>query len=359
MTQPPNTEDGRFAAVVDGVHEYLVWLILASYLMAGFMPAFGLWLRDVNLATIGAPWHRLEFTLPHVMLGALLFNAGLGVKLEEISRLFTDPRMLCSGVVGNMVTPLLFILVLSVLMDAWHNPEEVQHILVGLALVIAMPIAGASTAWAQNANGNLGLSLGLVLITTLLSPLITPAVLHIVGYVTTGDYSKDLHELASGGVLTFLGAWVVLPSVIGILLRSIAGGERVETVKPYLKLSNFIILVLLNYSNAALSLPQALRHPDLDFLGMLLLIVVALCLLAFVTGYAVARMTQATRDERVSLVFGLGMNNNGTGLVLASASLADHPQVMLPVIFYTLVQHVVAALADVVLSRESPDRLSG
>ena len=36
------------------------------------------------------------------------------------------------------------------------------------------------------------------------------------------------------------------------------------------------------------------------------------------------------------------MNHNGTGLVLASVSLAAYPQVMLPIIFYNLVQHVIA-----------------
>jgi BASS family bile acid:Na+ symporter len=40
------------------------------------------------------------------------------------------------------------------------------------------------------------------------------------------------------------------------------------------------------------------------------------------------------------------MNNNGTGLVLASVALADHPQTMLPIIFYNLVQHLVASVVD-------------
>ncbi|HET6377189.1 MAG TPA: hypothetical protein VFG05_02610 [Methylocella sp.] len=40
------------------------------------------------------------------------------------------------------------------------------------------------------------------------------------------------------------------------------------------------------------------------------------------------------------------MNNNGAGLVLASTLLTDHPEVMLPVIFYTLVQHLAAACVD-------------
>lgn len=65
-----------------------------------------------------------------------------------------------------MLVPLLFIIAIDLPMRFWHNAEEVQQILVGLALVASMPIAGSSTAWAQNANGNLALSLGLVLLTT-------------------------------------------------------------------------------------------------------------------------------------------------------------------------------------------------
>ena len=41
-------------------------------------------------------------------------------------------------------------------------------------------------------------------------------------------------------------------------------------------------------------------------------------------------------------MFGLGMNNNGTGLVFAATVLRHMPEVMLPVICYNLIQHVVA-----------------
>jgi BASS family bile acid:Na+ symporter len=62
----------------------------------------------------------------------------------------------------------------SLVMAAWHSNGEVQNILVGLALVASMPIAGSSTAWSQNASGDVTLSFGLVLGSTLLSPLTTP-----------------------------------------------------------------------------------------------------------------------------------------------------------------------------------------
>ena len=71
----------------------------------------------------------------------------------------------------------------------------------------------------------------------------------------------------------------------------------------------------------------------------------------FATGYALARAFHATRPDTASMMFGLGMNNNGTALVLASMALAEHPEVMLPVIFYNLIQHFTASFVDRALTR--------
>ena len=92
-------------------------------------------------------------------------------------------------------------------------------------LVASMPIAGSSTAWSQNANGDLAPSLGLVLASTLLSPWATPLALHAVGFLTTGDYSEDLHELASTGTFVFLCLCLV-PSFAGIGFRRLISDVR-------------------------------------------------------------------------------------------------------------------------------------
>jgi BASS family bile acid:Na+ symporter len=334
------------AELVSFIRQSFIWFIIASYLVAAVLPEFGLWIRHENLGGVNVLGRELVFSMPQIMLAILLFNAGLGVKTAELTKLFCNSALLLGGVLGNVLTPLLFIAGVSFLIRNWHNLEEVQQILVGLALVASMPIAGASTAWAQNANGNLVLSLGLVLVTTFLSPLLTPLVLHAVGFLTTGVYSEDLHKLASNGVVSFLGVWVILPSLLGILSRRLMGEHSYTELTLLIKLFNYIILILLNYSNASLILPQALSQPDLDFLMLILLVVTTLCFTAFASGYLLANFFRVDRNSRISLMFGLGMNNNGTGLVLASVALADHPQVLLPIIFYNLVQHLIASIID-------------
>lgn len=332
--------------IIHFIHHYLIWIILCSYFLAALFPEFGLWIRDTHLGSSTVFNIKLEASLPLLMLATLLFNAGLGVNIEELSQVLKKPKFLICGLIGNWLIPVCLILFLSVLLKIWHDSEEVQQILVGLALIAAMPIAGASTAWSQNANGNLALSLGLVLFTTLLSPIFTPLIFHIVGLITIADYSEDLHELASGGVVSFLSIWVVLPSLLGIATRSILGDETIEKSKLYLKLINYFVLILLNYSNAALTLPKAIAKPDIDLLIITFIIVSFLCASAFYSAYYLAKYFHANRKNTISLMFGLGMNNNGTALVLASVSLTDHPEVMLPIIIYNLVQHLVASIID-------------
>ena len=125
----------------------------------------------------------------------------------------------------------------------------------------------------------------------------------------------------------------ILPTVPGILINRCIKAHRKATAKPYVKLSNHGVLVLLTYSNASLALQKALSHPDYDFLVIIRLIVVALCLTAFGSWYLLARLFRTDRKDRISLMFGLGLNSNGAGLVPASTALSHHPQVMLPLIF--------------------------
>jgi BASS family bile acid:Na+ symporter len=63
-------------------------------------------------------------------------------------------------------------------------------------------------------------------------------------------------------------------------------------------------LLLLNYSNASLTLPSVVAHPDLDFLAIIFVIVTGMCAAAFTSGYLLARACQVDRKQTASLMFG-------------------------------------------------------
>jgi bile acid:Na+ symporter, BASS family len=330
----------------DLVHRYFIWLLIATFCAAAFAPSAGLQLQKLRLFDIHIGGVDLAASTSTILLSLLLLNAGLVTNLDEAKRIVGRPIMMLGGAIGNFLVPLAFVAALSLFSEWWRETEEWQQILTGLAFIAAMPIAGASTAWTQAANGNVSLSVGLVLVTTLLSPLITPFIMGRASAVTVGDYGEDLQELAAGGSISFLGAWILAPTLLGVLGGRLISAGRIARAKPYFKLANSAIILALNYANASLSLPDVVARPDPDFLAIMIAAIFTLCVISFGAGYLLARIARADRQETASLMFALGLSNSSAGLALASTAMPDHIGVMLTVIFYNLVQYFVAALVD-------------
>jgi BASS family bile acid:Na+ symporter len=339
------------------IHRHLLWFLLGAYLIAMVVPTPGLWIRSVSFGEINFFSQKTSISLLMIMLAILMFNAGLGLKFSDLKSLIQKKYLLLAGLAANLIIPIVYIYGMTIPMRLWYEPFEVQYILVGLALVAAMPIAGSSTAWAQNSNGNLALSLGLVFFSTILSPIVAPVTFNIFGEMASEEYEKVLHDLAAYGSGGFLGLWVVMPALTGIAARLMVSEDGQTGGMGYLKPINSIVLLLLNYSNASVSLPQAMAERDYDFLAITLAITAGLCLALFAAGYGLSRLFKLNRPEGISLMFGLGMNNNGTGLVLASLVLSAYPNIMVPIIFYNLVQHIVAGTVQEIMSRResNPD----
>jgi BASS family bile acid:Na+ symporter len=84
-------------------------------------------------------------------------------------------------------------------------------------------------------------------------------------------------------------------------------------------------------------------HPDAEFLSMVLGVAVSLSVVTFGAGWVLARALRLDRSRQAPLIFGLGMNNNGTGLVVASSAMPGYPLVLLPILVYNLIQPLAAA----------------
>jgi len=331
------------------LHSHLLGLLVLSYALAAVCPALGLWLRDIRIVGVALGGGRLGVSVPTLLLSFLLFHAGLRVRSERAREITRRPTVLLIGLVANLAVPVAYILTIMPIMSAWHNPREAGTLLLGLALVAAMPVAGSSTAWAQHSGGDMTLSLGLVLASTLLSPLTTPAAFRLLGAAAPEGLAGELHRLADNGAGAFLTLWVLTPSIAGILIGAIVGPLRATAIDRRLKPIGPVVLLLLCYANASACLPKALGTPDWDFLAVTIGFVVGLCTLTFASGHLLGCLVGAAREERAALMFGMGMNNNGTGLVLASAALASQPIVLLPIIAYNLVQHLAASCASSLL----------
>ena len=155
---------GRMSDVSHFLHRHLLKLIVLSYGLAAVCPAPGLWIKDAEILDVAGSARRPgDYDPPEAPALAPAVqrrDAGPGRPGRADRR---RPGVMLAGLATNLVVPLLFLAVMVPALRAWHNPDEAAIVLVGLALVTAMPIAGSSTGWAQAADGDMALSLGLVL----------------------------------------------------------------------------------------------------------------------------------------------------------------------------------------------------
>src|SRR5262245_8662516 len=111
--------------LADFMSHRLLWLLVGSYVLAALIPEPGLWLRSVNLAA--AAGARLpHMSVPAVLLSFLLFNAGLGVRMNQLYQLAKRPTLLAVSVLADLVLPVLFIMMTATTMQLWLKPGEAQ-----------------------------------------------------------------------------------------------------------------------------------------------------------------------------------------------------------------------------------------
>ncbi len=333
-------------------HRHLIWFLAGCYCLGAFWPGVGMWIRQCHF---GPPvGHGMGLSLLSVMLGLLLLNAGLGLDHEHLLHLRRRWPVLIAALMAGILLPLAYLVVLCWL-PGFADVATRLPLLLGIAVIAAMPTAGSSTAWSQNADGNLAMSLGLVLLSTLLSPLVAYGVLQFLNEAVADQGGEATIEFASQMAATFLALWVIVPALVGIGIRRLLGSARTKRVMRHVKLANLINLLLLNYSNASLALPSLVERPDSKLLVTAVVASLGLAVVSFGGAAAISRVFREQRAERASLLFGLGMRNNGAGLVLVATVVPEPEIVLLPIILYNLIQHLGAGIVDRYLLGDAED----
>jgi len=185
-------------------------LLVLCYGLAAGWPGPGLSLRELAFGG-GTQAAGPAVTLPLILLAILLFCAAVATDLTQIRAVASRPSTVLFALVGVWVAPAVFLTLISLTF-----PNLSAGLLLGLALVAAMPVANSSVGWAQHAGGNLALSLCLIVLSIGLSPWVTPQLIRLFGLSlseTQRVYSDALVARFSG---QFFIVWVVVPpSAVG------------------------------------------------------------------------------------------------------------------------------------------------
>lgn len=261
---------------------FALWILLFA-LLAFYQPAWFLPL---------AKW-----IVP--LLGLIMFGMGLTLKTEDFREVARRPLRVLIGVLAQfLIMPGLAWLLCQVL----RLPSEVA---VGVILVGCCPGGTASNVMTWFARGDLALSVAITAVTTLLAPLVTPALIWLL--------ASAWLPVQFGALFMSILQVVLLPIALGLIAQRLLG-VRVRHLVEVLPLVSVVSIVIIVAAVVAASQAKIAES------GLLIMAVVVLHNgFGLALGYLAGKLFGMPLAQRKTLSIEVGMQNSGLGAALASA----------------------------------------
>ncbi len=320
--------------------QHFLALLVVAYVCSVFFPHLGLLIRTPLFS--GSEISSINF-----MLAAVLLTLGLSTPLDGLKQIAGNLRAVSLFYVVRITAALLVALATHFVVDS-----QIGNF-VGLIMVCVAPTAASSASWSLQLGSCKTTTIALILGTTLLSLLIGPAILALTEVLATTKCTEDLTLLRQYFSAGFALPWVVLPTVAGMAWKSLLPATASKCRDVGLQL-NPVLLLLLNYANAASSFPKIAETFSMEQSLICLAGTAALFAILAYASQRIGRKFTKSKEQLDSQMIGTAMSNSGLMLVMATLAMPDRLDVHLPIIVYTFIQHLGVARRSRLPSPEKP-----
>ncbi|MGD8514046.1 MAG: bile acid:sodium symporter family protein [Granulosicoccaceae bacterium] len=287
-------------------------------------------------AVLAFVWPPLFLIFKDVFLwlfAATMFALGIVLRQQELRATVSEPGKIAAGVLTQYsVMPVLGFAAAS---SGLVAPE----IALGFVIVACAPGAMASNVIVYLAGGAVAYSIALTTVATLLSPLLTPALVKWLGGAFMPVQFWPL-------MLTIIKT-VLVPLLLGMLVRrwleARHGRQLVLASEIAPAVAALAIIIICSYAVAA----NVERIREVG--GVVIMLVVVVNALGYLLGYGLARVYGFDARHRLTLAIEIGMQNAGLGVALALAHFP--PQTALPGALFAFWCVLTAAGASAWLKR--------
>ena len=280
---------------------FALWVILFSGL-ALYSPESFVWLKTY------ITW----------MLGIIMFGMGMTMTLGDFKSVLQSPKAVTIGVFAQfIVMPALAYL----LCKLFNLPTEIA---IGVILVGCCPGGTASNVITYMAKGNTALSVACTSVSTILAPILTPAIFYVL--------ASQWIDINAMSMLKSILQVVLFPIVLGLLVRAILK-NKVDHYIQVMPLISVVAIVAIVAAIIAGSKAQILES------GLMILGVVILhngLGLGLLLGFWAARIFKLPYTDCKAISIEVGMQNSGLGVALAAVHFALSPITAVPSAIFSL-----------------------
>ena len=250
------------------------------------------------------------------MLGIIMFGMGMTMTVDDFKGVLQSPKAVIVGVVAQfMVMPGLAYL----LCHLFQLPSEIA---IGVILVGCCPGGTASNVITYMAKGNTALSVACTSVSTLLAPVLTPAIFYLL--------ASQWIEINALSMLGSILQVVLFPIILGLIVRAV-WKQKVDSYIQVMPLISVIAIVAIVAAIIGGSKAQILES------GLLILAVVSLHNgLGYLLGFWASRVFKLPYADSKAIAIEVGMQNSGLGMALAAVHFAASPVTAVPSAIFSL-----------------------
>lgn len=234
-----------------------------------------------------------------ILLGIVMFGMGMTLTVKDFGEVVRHPKGVVIGVLSQFV---VMPLIAYALAKGLRLPPEIA---IGVILVGACPGGTASNVMAFLARGNTALSVSVTAVSTLLAPLLTPAIIFIL--------ASEWLQVSAADMFISVVKIVLIPIVLGLIAQFFLKEQAKKSI-AIMPLVSVIAIVLIVAAVVSGSREQIVES------GLLIFGVVILHNgLGYLFGFIIAKLLKLNYADQKAISIEVGMQNSGLGAALASA----------------------------------------
>ena len=216
-------------------------------------------------------------------------------------------------------------------------------LLVGVILVGTCPGGTASNVMTYLGKGDVALSVGMTSVSTLLAPVLTPALTYLL--------LKETITVDTAAMFLSIVKVVILPIAGGFLINRYFNEATQKAVKA-LPLVSVVAIVMIIASVVAANSAKIMDT------GMIVFVVVILHnLLGYALGYAAAKIARAPLAKKKAIAIEVGMQNSGLAASLAATSFPSLALATVPGAIFSVWHNLSGAiLANIFANMEDKEQ---
>ena len=277
-------------------------------------------------------WIRTDWI--NVLLMIVMFGMGLTMKAGDFAVVFSRPRDVVVGCAAQfLVMPLLA----YGLGKAFGLNAE---LMTGVILVGTCPGGTSSNVITYLAKGDTALSVGMTSVSTLLAPLLTPALTYL--------YLRASVEVDVQAMFVSIVQVVLLPIALGVLINRFFGKytEKAKDALPSVSVAAICMIVAAVVSR---------NNEKIMSTGAVVFAVVVLHnLLGYLCGFLVGVLFKMDVPRKKAVSVEIGMQNSGLAVSLAGSAFPNLAAATVPGAVFSVWHNISGAILAGIFRRYRP-----